>query len=168
MYSCEVCDYWTYLAYQLEEHTEENHPVCNSCERIFRTHNGLRKHYLDSQYHNYCGICERDFHSQAALRGHQERHHNYCGICERDFVSQAALRGHQEIHQPRDIKCPRCDRGFPSASAMAKHVRHHIVFCVSIASFVSSFVFLNVATVQCLRAMYLRSYMVVVFLGWIE
>jgi hypothetical protein len=136
MWTCELCNYSSYSERSLDEHIEESHPTCYTCQRMFRNHHGLRQHYLTSH------------------------HHNYCGICERDFQSPAALRGHQEIHQPRDIRCSRCDRGFPSASAMAKHVRYHIVlvdiFCLNVVR-------VSDCTVQCLRTMYkLRSYLVIV------
>lgn len=98
MYSCEMCDYRSYYEDELDEHIEEEHPTCDTCDRMFVNHNSLRQHYANSFRHNYCGICERH------------------------FQSAAALKGHQETHRPKDIKCPRCDRGFSSASAVAKHV----------------------------------------------
>lgn len=135
MYECQVCEFRCWYYSEIEEHVK-SHPYCNVCQLKFYDHPTLRKHLLESVYHNFCGICNLDFWSPAARRQHylNSTRHNYCGICEQDFSSPAALRGHQQTHLPRDVGCPGCGKNFTSVSAMEKHVRPHPVtvdnFCM--------------------------------------
>jgi hypothetical protein len=50
--------------------------------------------------------------------------HNWCFICSRDFRSESALNQHNNsrVHNPSNILCPLCKKGFKVPSAIALHI----------------------------------------------
>ncbi|XP_064080875.1 zinc finger protein 678-like isoform X2 [Macrobrachium nipponense] len=51
--------------------------------------------------------------------------HHACTLCDKIFASLKALNFHLKKHSLRKkLKCPNCDKGFPSHKTYAKHTQH--------------------------------------------
>jgi hypothetical protein len=123
--------------------------VCGFCGYQADDENHLYAHYCSC--HSCCLTCRFVFLNDDARRRHYLKSyvHNYCEICDRHFQSPRALKGHMETHEKRTVRCPRCNRGFPSKSAMTKHVRYDA------PSLLAAFeVFLNGASAVAVRRLW--------------
>lgn len=88
----------------------QGHQECSHCHKIFKSLNGLRRHFQQS-------------HGEQRFQ---------CEICYLQFSSSGSLLDHIETHTKGKIACPLCDQHF----AKFHHVKNHCnVVHANIASF---------------------------------
>ncbi|UKZ58285.1 hypothetical protein TrVGV298_012153 [Trichoderma virens] len=99
-----------------------NHHVCIHCQTLvdFVTEQQLDNHL--EQVHNWCSSCDLVFEYWDDLEEHDVDEHNKCLECGNYFSSPSNLKNHKLTHAEKNVECFACYRKFVSKSAMMLHL----------------------------------------------
>ncbi len=105
--TCLVCDEMVHSGLALERHMKSRHPLQHP--------------------YNYLK-CDGSFNNLRELSSHNVNQHTHpkvsCNHCDYCMVSHSWMRMHVRIHT-RGIRCDKCQRTFPSATALQVHDKLH-------------------------------------------
>jgi len=111
-------------------HSDERNFSCDICFKQFKEKRKLKAHFqnIHGNEKHLCGTCGKEFPSKEYLKTH-EKHHKTdlllcCSYCGKGFITSQKLNEHVNIHTgDKPFSCPlsRCDKSFPSGSALAHH-----------------------------------------------
>lgn len=133
---CENCGYRTSSRASLSTHCK-THGIrallhCRMCPKRFFLNGSLRRHVRLAharQRHTECPLCGRLF--AGSLKYHMPTHDGRrrfrCSICAARFTLKSSMLKHKNhVHKRlRPYVCPRCGKGFDSASRLERHRREH-------------------------------------------
>ncbi|EFA10480.2 PR domain zinc finger protein 10 isoform X1 [Tribolium castaneum] len=119
---------------------------CDKCELVFNSEPLLKIHnYLhdsdssDEQTNHVCPNCQKKFPTQRQLVTHVATHALTkkpetetfkCPVCHKMFAMRERLRRHMLVHGSDDSKplqCKTCNKRFVNNSALAGHIKTHLV-----------------------------------------
>ncbi|XP_078498980.1 zinc finger and BTB domain-containing protein 40 [Lissotriton helveticus] len=146
-YVCRECGKGFSQANGLSVHLRTFHNIedpydCQKCRMSFPTLDDHRKHIQEVHSREYhpCPTCGKIFSAPSLLERHMVTHvggkpYN-CEICDKAYQQLSGLWYHNRTHHPdifaaqnrrsskfTSLLCISCEKGFPTASALQKHVK---------------------------------------------
>ena len=141
-FKCAICYQSFATGRQLKTHRDEAHTpgkefICSVCfegfeSRIHMSSHMRAVHCMDKVDNYVCEICDIRFDSRKGLKEHDTSIHgrdgqNKCLFCEQRFSYPSDLKRHERKHTGfRPYACNICDKMYPTASQLTKHLQQHL------------------------------------------
>nr|XP_022918071.1 PR domain zinc finger protein 10-like [Onthophagus taurus] len=124
-----------------EKHNIVRSFKCRQCKLIFETEDALKTHSSQHLQNNHiCEVCGMSFGSVSQLDYHLNMKHATskksgkksfdCVLCSKSFATIERRQKHMLVHgseESKPLQCDKCSRRFINNSALAYHLKTHIV-----------------------------------------
>ncbi len=138
LHLCDTCNIAFPEKLDLLHHISQVHgkigPLqCESCDKVFETVSGFRRHQILHRNDNpfKCNECNRAFTSQTDLKRHEWTHSGEkpfeCDLCGKKFRQDRHLTSHRHwVHKKtRDLQCLECNISFTRKEGLDNHMLVH-------------------------------------------